>query len=562
MQYTPSAGDDVADNQLRALLPEGFQLSTEMLGNLKEYNYQVDAIAMDDAIMLSDAMTSDHRNYDLLSERLLLKTRGQLQRTRRMYAASSAMAGGDRKELLSDLNNLFQGQYGSFITNLFRTKVEYNTYQLESALTGLGCDEDLIIDILCACPQPEFKEIQAAVTDEKNETYGIEVFDGKLIAGSVLQKFILKILRGTRHEEGRLPEPSVIIKQVADLIEFKTMIDVDGMLDLLCTASRLECEAINKKMYLQHFMTLPAYIKAVVHSSNAARALTLWTLPGKRAVLHSLHHGIYGSAYHSDDHSIAVCRIVASIDKRDISEVHEEYHRVYNKKLFDELSIFLIGNIKTALEMFISQPGFDNGFEKRIIACVHEAAEGELADQLLALVEEEVGLLKHYRSKSETLVAQAKMRILNGSQPVPNMRSSMKGIQDISLPPIAVFKRSPTKRSLQEQRDQIKATAAAEAETNTVAGGGVPAPIETEDYGDIEPPNLLPYLVDLYEANHPNEEGEIPVENFWKMIMDDVFRHVFTDYDVKQLKVPFVLYATLFICGFCNLHGIWIYIPP
>ena len=133
-----SAGDDTAESQLRSLLPPGSALPAALLGDLKEYNFLVDAIAMDDAVLLSDAIVSDHRNYDKLSERLLTKTRGQLQRTRRMYSASSALSSGKNKELLPDLQSMFQGQYGAFLSNLFRTKDEYNVHQLETALSGLG----------------------------------------------------------------------------------------------------------------------------------------------------------------------------------------------------------------------------------------------------------------------------------------------------------------------------------------------------------------------------------------------------------------------------------------
>ena len=85
---------------------------------------------------------------------------------------------------------------------------------------------------------------------------------------------------------------------------------------------------------------------------------------------------------------------------------------------------------------------------------------------------------------------------------------------------------------------------------------GVPPPIETEDE-DAPPPNLLPYLVDLYDAHRPNEAGndaslstlllflnlninclgQLPVAEFWTMIIDEVFKHVFTAYDVARLKV-------------------------
>ena len=522
LQYTPSSGDETAEAQLRALLPDGFQLSAKFLGTLKEYNHEVDALAMDDAVIISDAMISDPRNYDLLSERILTKTRGQLQRTKRMYSASSALAGGEKRELLSDLKTMFQGQYGDFITNLFRTKDEYNLYQLETAVTGLGCDEDRVIDILTSASPLEFQAIQKACLDENNETFGINVIEYKLIQGSVLQKTIVKLLNGKRNQEGIVADADTTLKLVADLMEFKKMIDIDGMLDLLLKASRSECEAINKKMYLSHFITLPAYIKSFVKNENAARAITMWTLPSRRAILHALHHGIYGTAYHSDDHSVAVCRIVSSLDKRDVREIKDEYHKVYAKYLFNELKMFLIGNIQTALDVFVNEPVFDNDFEKKIIQCVHDSAEGELAGKLQELLDEEIGHLKHYRSKSESIISQAKMRLLNQSEaPSKSRRFSSCEITEADLPPIAVLKRSPTKRSLAELANKAKA----------------PELIETDIEEHIHPPNLLPYLVDLYDTHNPNADGEIPVEMFWKMIIDDVFRHAFTDYDVKQLKV-------------------------
>lgn len=536
-----SAGDDTADSQLRSLLPPSCQLPTQLLADLKEYNFLVDAIAMDDAVLLSDALVSDHRNYDKLSERLLSKTRGQLQRTRRMYTASSALAGGQRKELLGDLQSLFQGQYGAFICNLFRTKDEYNAYQLETALSGLGCDEDLIIDVLCGSPPHEFTAIQSAVMAEGNEAFGPEVFEGKLLKGSVLQRFVMKLLKSKRNPEGRISDAATISFKVAELMEFKKMVDIDGALDLLCEASRTECEAINKKLYLLHFITLPAYIAAIVPNASANRALKLWTMPPRRAILHALHHGVYGTAYHADDHSIAVCRIVSAQDKREIGELREEYKKIYSKGLFEDLSIYLAGNIKTAMEIFISAPVFDNDFEKKMIALVQDASEGELLTHVGALLDEEIQQLKHYRSSSESTVAQAKMRLLNSSQPSPRARLAMRSslsleISEASLPPIAAkmtpIKRSPTKRTF----------AAVDL-----------APIETEIDEDLQPPNFLPYLVDLYEAMRPNDEGQIPVELFWKMIIDDVFRHAFTDYDVNRLKV---ISSDLDFIGYCLYYTV------
>ncbi len=505
--------------QTTFVLPSSF--TADFKGKFKPL---VTTIAEDDAVFLNDVITMENkREYRKISDRIFVKTKSMLQRIRKMYGKFDYIDGAPASDLISDIKEGIPGAYGSFMRSLFLNRLEFNIEQLDIALSGLGCDEDVIIDTISTATPMDFADIQKVVASNSHPSIKLDTIKEKLPPGSKLQSIMMRILRGKRDPETAEIDRSIITARVAHMAELRKLGDLDEIINLLCKMSRAACAVLSEELVAAEGVTLFDYIPAITKNPKGTMVLQLWTLPQRASLIECirLHLNRVSSgelAFRMDDTN-AVCRIIASLDKHQLDPLCADYKSITGLDLFEQVTSKLEGNLKYALEIYLKGKPYDGGSEHRLLEFM-AAHQGEPA--LNDADSEQLNLLLHEACDTMSAYLEA-LRTRRSNNLVVAQRSS-----DLI--------RSPEEPLLSESFPVHKAPEPKEGPAVAVEEAP-PAVFEiTERQSSEDPPPLFSYLMDVFEMQHPNASGDILSKDFW-LIVQEAFSLVFTEYDMNKLKV-------------------------
>lgn len=357
-------------------------------------------IATHDARFLKVQSSQAWKDHKKIITALTERTKSQLQRVARIFAKIEAEEGRNISAEM-EIRNMLGGSYGDFMRLLVVSVDAINTELLDTALKCIGCDENLIADVLCAIPSHELTSTQVYYNSCHQEPLQ-SVIKSKTLENSSFQKFVLKILSTPRSTEKSLSEEVAALKAEelhdagagghSSTTDGRKQKDDDRIFSLLSSLSRDQCHLISEQFEAKYGMTLEAGITSI-YGGSCARALILWVSPLLSAIS-SLFYMSLSSAVIDYDQT---CHLATKYEKHVLQQVMESYEQIYSEKLIDKLSKSLTGNFKKSVIAWFTNPTYDDGFESKISSLV-ESCDGSLEkllndpnklDELSKLVHEE-----------------------------------------------------------------------------------------------------------------------------------------------------------------------------
>ena len=124
---------------------------------------QTDFNPIDDAINIRQFITKP-KNLDQLIKIIAHRSSNQRQEISKEYKNKYQI------ELLNDFKKELSGNFQETVISLFYTPVDFDCYQLNKAMKGLGTNEDTLIEILSSRDNERIIEIKKRYIEMYNKT--------------------------------------------------------------------------------------------------------------------------------------------------------------------------------------------------------------------------------------------------------------------------------------------------------------------------------------------------------------------------------------------------------
>lgn len=316
-------------------------------------------VARCDAVIINDQLSQMYIPHSVLIDTMLIHSKASLLRIARQYNALHAGA-----NMVEELSNRLGGPYGEFLKHSVMSMSAIRLDLLSAAMSGLGCDEELLVEVICLCDQDGLKDLKFDVAMNVNKNVSKGKLIGKTKKGSQLQKFLLRALEESREEEG--PADLVLartqMRMLHDIATSKNR-NANDYLDILMNCSRTQCSAIADEYMKEHNFSLKSSITAVFRGL-AGRAITLWTMPILQAVVYELRYVTDDTTFRDgDDTVLTVARLLSARDKHELCSIETEYFEMTGDSLVSVLDTFAYGNIRAAMYKRMEQNYIDGGIE-------------------------------------------------------------------------------------------------------------------------------------------------------------------------------------------------------
>ena len=324
-------------------------------------------IAKSEALIIFDQLGQMFIPHSMLMDRLMIHSKSQLTRIREKYDEIDLT-----KNIVEEFDIRLGGPYGEFLKHSVMPFLHIRLDLLSKAMNGLGCDEELMVEVFSLCSSSDLANLKYGVSAQVNKGVTREKIIGKTKRGSQLQHFFLSVLDTTRDEEGP-PDNELALKQMTHIHEIATNIKTRNpheYLEVILTCSRAQCAAINEAYMKEHNFSLESSILSVFRGM-CGRAITLWTMSLTDAVVYQLKSVMDDTTFRDgDDTVLSVARLISLRNKSELPAVEEGYLSVAGEKLSSALDSFMFGNIRSAIFKRFENNYIDDGAEVKMIEYV------------------------------------------------------------------------------------------------------------------------------------------------------------------------------------------------
>lgn len=304
-----------------------------------------------------------------------------------------------------DISGAFRGlgsDYGLFMSYLSTSPTKIMQHVIKQSLQFIGCDENMLANVLCTCTSEKLNELVEACGDKSGSLMNQIV--KKTVQGSPIQKFFLHLLETDR--------PISVSRELAGtqaqhLIKCGlypgSAIKLDSeIFATLLHCSREQCQFINEE-YQRACNTSLRNVILSTYKGSISRALVLWTSLPEFAISKVLQMTLLSNSELRISH---ICAFIARSDKHVLRAVNRCYQEMFGKPLADVLSSCLNGNLRVAIRQWICDLSYDNGCEGQIAYHIKAYSkdnglilDSDLGDAVLALLQEEGDCIGRYAAK-------------------------------------------------------------------------------------------------------------------------------------------------------------------
>lgn len=327
-----------------------------------------DKAARCDANIIHDTLGQMYIAHSALIDTVLIHQKAQLLRLARHFNGFDPAI-----TIAEECKTRLSGPYGEFIRHSLMKFSDIRLELMSVAMSGLGCDEELIVEVVCLCDQEALRLLRLDVAMNAHKGVSKGKLIGKTKKDSCLQKFLLRALEESREEEGPA-DIGLARAQMMMLHDIATSKSRNAMqyLDVIMNCSRNQCAAIAEAYKKEHNFTLEASITSVFRGL-CGRAVTLWTMPLLEAVAMEMRCVMDDTTFRDgEDTVLSVARLVSCRDKHELVEIEEIYMRENGETLISVLDHFAYGNIRAAIYRRMENNYLDEGAEVRMNAYVKQ----------------------------------------------------------------------------------------------------------------------------------------------------------------------------------------------
>ena len=291
----------------------------------------------EDAAALRKAMKGLGTDEDAIIKIVANRTNGQRQKIKESFKNQF------NRDLIKDLKSELRGKLEDAMIALFTEPIEYDCDQLKKAMKGAGTNEDTLIEIIATRPNSHIQQIHKKYREMFNKELISDIHDE--LSGE-LRDLMTSLLQGARDDQSKFDEKSCIEKaeKLYKAGEGKIGTNEQIFYDILIKSSPNEIIAINNE-----------YSK--ISKKNLIQAIDSEFSGKIKKLLKTAVYGIVNpSEYFATRVREAVkvlgtnykllMRILISRDEIDMPQFKEDYHRLYNRDLVDDVKNDLSGDYK------------------------------------------------------------------------------------------------------------------------------------------------------------------------------------------------------------------------
>ena len=250
------------------------------------------------------------------------------------------------KQIQDDFRSNFSSSFQEALVALFYTPIDYDCYQIYSAMKGFGTNEDTLIEVIATRSNERINQIKVRyeqlykkvlVKEIDNETSGF------------FKRILLALLQAERQVNPNPNEQNCddCAKRLYASQSEKKEILQEAYIDIFTKKSREELAFISKKYFQWYSKTLLEEVERLF-SGDARRVL--------KAIIYALLSPSEYFAYRihkalkklSTDDTILI-RVLVSRDEIDIKRIKRYYEQLYKVSLYDAVKSDISGDYQKLL---------------------------------------------------------------------------------------------------------------------------------------------------------------------------------------------------------------------
>ncbi len=252
-----------------------------------------------------------------------------------------------QRRLTDDLRNELSGNFREAVIALFFSPIDYDCYQLYSAMKGLGTNEDTLIEILATRSNqrinlikqryPELYKNRSLIDDVKSDTSGF------------FRVILLKLLEANRANNPYPDEQDCnnCAKALYDASKLKKDKLQETYVYMFTQKSREELALIAKIYYQWYSKTLFEAIESLFSgdSKKVLKAIIYALLSPSEYFAYRIHKAVKGLG----TNDTILIRVLVSRDEIDIERIKRYYKQLYGKDLYTTIKDDISGDYKALL---------------------------------------------------------------------------------------------------------------------------------------------------------------------------------------------------------------------
>ena len=246
-------------------------------------------------------------------------------------------------DLIEELKKELHGKFEEAIVALFSDPIDYDCDSLRSAMSGLGTNEDTLIEIISSRPQEVLKKIKERYQQKFNRDL---IEDIKKDTHGTLQNVLTNLLQCKRstNKSPNSKEISKYAQEIYDAGEAKIGHDSSIFNKYLTTLSPIELICLNQEYnFIAKHTILDAIDKEFVgNSKKAFRALVYATLLPSEYFATRVNEAVKGIG--TKDHLLM--RVLITRDEIDMPQIKECYKKLYGKSMIEAIKDDISGNYR------------------------------------------------------------------------------------------------------------------------------------------------------------------------------------------------------------------------
>lgn len=470
------------------------------------------------------------KNHNDIIDRLTGHSKSQLHKLFTNHASALRTL----EDLMASGNH-----YAKFIRQLPKSKEELE-WEAITTSSKPDYDEELLVEMIGCSTTDEIQRLDQIFLKEKTFCLA-DLFATHAKSDSQLKHFLERILRFDR-DESKTVDNALAVKQAAIIHKAGAArlygVDEEPIMDILSTASRAQCAAINE-MYIENYkMKLERAIN-MKFKGNCGKLLVLWTQPLAAAIVTCAH---YISQKMLVDKN-ALMNFIAKYEKDVLATADEASKAAHKKSLAELIGAKSGGTFQRALKGWIELPSPDKGFERILdlylksrmdkgVTMEEMLADHELRSKIHFLIEKQAQEMKLYMIDHKVKLDPADQAILARSFQTNVKRSNTEGIKsaessstNVRSPTAAAVSKAP---SFDDEQDVTVIAVGSHTVTPTLKAIPELKALEAKrmsvvhnvsaDVHEKQSKKVYHYLIEVLEHADKQSEGSLEVTQFWNAL--------------------------------------------
>ena len=250
------------------------------------------------------------------------------------------------RDLLKDIDSKFGGDFKTVMTALYQSPVEFDADLLYKAMKGIGCDKEVITEVLCFRTPERINEIK----EKFKEIYGKDlVAEIKDETSGDYKKIAVALLDGKRESNSspNLENCTKIAKEIYDAGEGKIGTNEDIFIKYFTTLSPEELLLVCKEYHKNHKKNMLDTLDNEFDSHvRDLLKIILYSLYAPTEFYARQINGAVAGIGTADDKFIR--SIIARADI-DMKKIIKYYKKIFNKDMVEDVKGDLSGNYQKVI---------------------------------------------------------------------------------------------------------------------------------------------------------------------------------------------------------------------